>query len=119
MKKVVLALTLLALTSLPTFATTEIPMSCSSPKDDHSIGHPIGRSSVRVPSIGIEGTTLVRLQAATNLLYYIEVLQDNEVVYSSNWNFQDEELSLPSGLQGEYEIVLSDGSKSFVGTFVI
>ena len=119
MKKVLLLFFLLAFPMMTLHAVLPMEPISLQPKDNPEIDNPIKRTPMRTPVIGIEGAKLVRLQAATNLLYYLEVLQDNEVVYSSNWNFQDEELSMPSDLQGEYEIVLSDGSKSFVGTFVI
>lgn len=89
------------------------------PKDESDICVPIKRSPVRVPTIGIDGTVLVRLQNATDQTYLVEITQQGENVFSSSWNFQDEKLDLPSDLQGEYEVILSDGFKSFVGTFVI
>lgn len=101
------------------FAVTEISISCVNPNDEHGISQPIGRTLTFAPIIGIEDYTLLRLQNATSDVYLVQVIQRGNVKFSSVWNFQDEELCLPSDLQGEYEIILSDGSNSFVGTFVI
>lgn len=119
MKKWILSLILLTLPFLPTVATTKIFVSCSSPKDGNEINLPIGRSVVHVPSVGIEGHTLQRLEETSSAIYLVDVLLDGEVVYSSEWNFQEETLSLPCDLKGNYGIFLSDGSKTFIGTFSI
>lgn len=92
---------------------------CMQPKDDADITTPIKRTPMQVPMIGIDGKVLVRLQGASAITYQVEILQDNEVLYSTVWNFQDKELVLPNNLKGEYNIQLSDGSRTFIGIFYI
>lgn len=122
MKRIIMLLGLLVLPLSMMFAVTEISISCVNPNDEHGISQPIGRTLTFAPIIGIIGIedyTLLRLQNATSDVYQVQVIQRGNVKFSSVWNFQDEELSLPSDLHGEYEIILSDGSNSFVGTFFI
>lgn len=85
------------------------------PKDNVDIFNPIKRTPAKVPEIGIDGITLVRLQAAADVTYNVEILQNDEVLYIESWNFLNEELSLPSYLKGDFEIRLSSGTKTFVG----
>ena len=89
------------------------------PKEEEDIGTPIKRSPATTPKIGLNGKTLIRLQAKNTTIYNVEILQNGEVVYSSAWDFQNEELILPNTLTGEYDILLSNGTKTFVGTFWI
>lgn len=119
MKKWILSLILLTLPFLPTVATTKIFVSCSSPKDGNEINLPIGRSVVHVPSIGIEGHTLQRLEEASPAIYLVEIFHQGENVYSFIWNFQQAEFELPSNLQGEYKIQLTTYSDNFYGFFYI
>lgn len=114
---VLLFLMLLPFTTVHAVASIQtIPMQ---PKEEEDIGAPIKRSPTTAPMIGLNGTSLIRLQAKNTTIYNVEILQDGEVVYSSVWDFLNEELILPNTLTGEYEILLSNGTKTFVGTFWI
>lgn len=88
-------------------------------KDDGRIVTPIKRSPLKFPIIGIEHTTIVRLQEASASTYNVEIYQDGVLVFSSFWNFQVEELELPSDLRGNLKIVMSIGKNRFVGSFSI
>ena len=100
-------------------AATNIPLASSMPKDEHSIENPIGRSIQRTPRIGIEGYSLQRMQAATQEVYQVELLQNGNSVFSAIWNFQQTELALPNDLSGDFEIRLSNSTETFVGYFNI
>lgn len=117
MKQLVLIMLFLLLPFMETNAA--ITPICMQPKEDIEISRTIKRAPIWVPTIGTDGTTLVRLQPATTTNYKVEILQKSEIVFATMWNFQDERLQLPNDLIGMFNIRLSDGSRTFVGTFSI
>lgn len=89
------------------------------PKEECDLSRPVKRSPLMAPIIGIERNKLFRLRNTDCQTYEIEILQDERVVCSLLWNANEEELILPSDLEGEYEFVLSDGIKKYIGTLYI
>lgn len=93
-------------------------ISLSLLKNESQETRPIKRCPVAAPIIGIENNALLRLQEASTS-YNVEIYQDGVLVFSSFWNFQVEELELPSNLRGNLKIVMSIGKNRFVGSFSI
>lgn len=119
MKKLLFFIILLIVQSVTIHASNGIEPINLSPIDESQIGRPIKRAPIYVPSIGIDGHTLVRLQDATNQTYLVEIQQDGEVVYSTTWIFQTPNIMLLADLKGEYKIVLSSASIKYIGTLYI
>lgn len=94
-------------------------ISLSLLKNESQETRPIKRCPATAPIIGIENNTLLRLQIASSSTYNVEIYQDGVLVFSSFWNFQVEELELPSDLRGNLKIVMSIGKNRFAGSFSI
>ena len=94
-------------------------ISLSLLKNESQETRPIKRCPVTASVIGIENNIMVRLQEASTSTYNVEIYQDGVLAFSSFWNFQVEELELPSDLRGDFEIVMSIGKNRFVGSFSI
>lgn len=119
MKKLVFTLGMLVMPFSYMAAVVEIPLSTSQPNDEHDIEDPIGRSSVRVPKIGIEGCVLQRLQLKMGDIYYVDIVQNGVIKFSSIWNFQQKYLHLPDELFGEFDVILKNDNDCYWGRFWI
>lgn len=78
----------------------------------NSVGNHTGRTPIRTPEVYIDDYTLIFDTSFEG--FTIELLQDEEVVYSDIID-ENGEVQLPDNLVGEYELRFCVGSFTFVG----
>ena len=116
MKKLLLLVCFLALGSNLTHAEkSQIILGCQKIKETHYPGH--GKAPMRMPIIYQDGYTLSL--SAFHPEYIINIVQDDEVIYTSIIPEGITEYELPSYLCGECEIQFVSGSFCFTGLIIL
>ena len=116
MKKLLLLVCFLALGSNLTHAEkSQIILGCQKIKETHYPGH--GKAPMRMPIIYQDGYTLSL--SAFHPEYIINIVQDDEVIYTSIIPEGITEYELPSYLCGECEIQFVSGSFCFTGLIML
>ena len=116
MKKLLLLVCFLALGSNLTHAEkSQIILGCQKIKETHYPGH--GKAPMRMPIIYQDGYTLSL--SASHPEYIINIVQDDEVIYTSIIPEGITEYELPSYLCGECEIQFVSGSFCFTGLIML
>ena len=94
---------------------SQIILGCQKIKETHYPGH--GKAPMRMPIIYQDGYTLSL--SAFHPEYIINIVQDDEVIYTSIIPEGITEYELPSYLCGECEIQFVSGSFCFTGLIVL
>ena len=112
-KVVVLLMCFLALSSNPTHAKREQIVLGTNIIDQNPNFPGKGKAPLRVPVIYIDGYTL-SLQPS-HPTYTINIVQDDEIVFTSEIPVGVAEFTLPANLEGEYTIEFIMGNYCFFG----
>lgn len=113
MKKVIIYLCMFLFSAVN--AVNASPVELQVRITDSSISHkPIGRGPVEIPSVILEGHTLVFNSSCDNCALYL-FNEDGDIEYSTVISEGTTSLILPTSLSSEYEIQLLRGQYIFYG----
>lgn len=113
MKKVIICLCMFLFSAVNAVNASPVELQVRIIDPTHHDG-PVGRGPVEIPSVILEGHTLVFNSSCDNCALYL-FNEDGDIEYATVISEGTASMTLPSSLSGEYEIQLIRGQFIFYG----